>query len=54
MVLEDNGIGFDTSHDKNGNGLINMKNRAQNIRGKLFITSIVGKGTIVKYIGIVA
>lgn len=54
MVLEDNGIGFETSQDKNGNGLINMKNRAQNIRGKLFITSIVGKGTIVKYIGIVA
>lgn len=51
MVLKDNGQGFDMDKLQKGNGLINMKERAKKIGGKLFIESGVGKGTVVKYIG---
>jgi ligand-binding sensor domain-containing protein/two-component sensor histidine kinase len=51
MVLEDNGSSFDLETDSHGNGLRNMKDRAKKISGKLFLTSAVGKGTVVKYIG---
>ena len=51
MVLEDNGIGFEFDETKRGNGLVNMKKRVKKINGKLNIASILGKGTVVKYIG---
>ena len=51
MILSDNGTSFDLSSESQGNGLKNMKNRAKKISGKLYLTSNVGKGTVVKYIG---
>jgi ligand-binding sensor domain-containing protein/signal transduction histidine kinase len=46
MVLKDNGDGFDMLTVKKGNGLINMQTRAERLKGKLYIDSTRGKGTI--------
>lgn len=43
----DDGIGFDTSKNKNGIGLTNMHFRLENLNGKLHITS-TEKGTTIK------
>jgi signal transduction histidine kinase len=49
--ISDNGVGF-TSEDNNlGNGLINLKKRAETINGKITITSKIDQGTEVKFIG---
>ncbi len=45
LTVADNGIGFDTTQIKEGNGLKNLKARADAIQGNLMIESIVGKGT---------
>ncbi len=46
MIITDNGNGFDMdSKSVNGNGLGNMKTRAEEIHAKLDITSWPGKGT---------
>lgn len=45
MCVKDNGIGFDIEHADSGNGLSNMKKRAESMRGKLKITSDKGEGT---------
>ncbi len=50
MTLVDNGRGFERE-DSRGNGLDNMKLRAESIGGKLIVKSDVGVGTIIKYIG---
>lgn len=46
ISIEDNGIGFDTSKDYNGNGLLNMKKRIQSINGSIKISSTPGKTQI--------
>ncbi len=51
MVLADNGRGFNAKEYHKGNGLVNMQKRAKVIGGKLIISSELGKGTTVKYIG---
>ncbi len=51
MTLKDNGDGFDTELNSNGNGLDNMKDRASKIGGKLKVTSEKGIGTVVNYFG---
>ena len=48
LTIEDNGIGFDTSTQIQGNGLRTMPERAQKMKGNLKIISKVGKGTIVQ------
>lgn len=48
MILRDDGIGFDHTVSYNGNGLSNMRRRAQEINGKLTIDSSVGKGTSIE------
>jgi signal transduction histidine kinase len=48
LSIEDNGKGFDTQVSSSGNGLRNMKHRAQAIAARLAIESHVGKGTLVK------
>lgn len=56
VEIEDDGCGFDTSiiHSSNGSpderhyGLIGMRERAEKLGGKLFITSSPGKGTQVR------
>lgn len=46
IAIEDDGIGFDTSKNYNGNGLLNMKKRIQSIEGTLKISSTKGKTQI--------
>jgi signal transduction histidine kinase len=48
VFVEDNGVGFDAGTDSKGNGLTNMKRRAEESNAQLNITSHVGKGTIVE------
>ena len=48
MIVEDNGVGFDTSELKNKNsvGIVNTKNRVEIMcKGELIIESEPGKGT---------
>ncbi|RYY19126.1 MAG: hypothetical protein EOO04_22645, partial [Chitinophagaceae bacterium] len=45
MTIKDEGVGFDNVEADGGNGLINMKKRAQSLRGKLDIKSELNKGT---------
>ena len=46
LSITDNGKGFGAEEKtKNGNGLTNMKNRAEEIRGVLLIKSITAEGT---------
>jgi signal transduction histidine kinase len=50
VILEviDDGDGFDLSASVTGNGLVNMKSRANAIKGTLQIESAVGKGTALR------
>jgi ligand-binding sensor domain-containing protein len=49
--VNDNGSGFDAQAHPSGNGLKNMRNRAQRIGGAVTIGSTAGEGTIVEYTG---
>lgn len=51
ITLYDNGKGFDISDDFNGNGLVNMKARAENIGGSLRIQSSLETGSMIKFVG---
>ena len=46
--IEDDGIGFDTNGETEGNGLKNMQKRARDIGAELEIDSEAGRGTVVK------
>jgi len=48
LVIHDNGKGFDTNKSTEGNGLKNIKRRAQEIGAKVIIDSFPGKGTTVQ------
>lgn len=48
LALVDNGGGFDTSIESEGQGLMSMKRRAHRLKGSLEITSGGGAGTAVK------
>jgi two-component sensor histidine kinase len=45
MHIEDNGCGFDETLLNDGNGLINMRKRAEDLKGRLTIKSKPGLGT---------
>jgi ligand-binding sensor domain-containing protein len=47
IILQDDGCGFDKINNVNGNGLNNMKMRAEKIKGKLIIGSNVEAGTTI-------
>lgn len=53
IQIKDNGKGFEQAENENeyegfgGNGLINMKRRADNLGGKFEINSTLGKGTLI-------
>ncbi len=47
MVLRDDGKGFDMHTADKGNGINNMHVRASRLKGKLYIDSRFGKGTII-------
>jgi signal transduction histidine kinase len=48
IEIADDGVGFDLSHARNGNGLGNMKHRAEFLRGELVIISSPGQGSVLK------
>jgi signal transduction histidine kinase len=47
IEIKDNGIGFDLSNIKLGNGIQNMKSRIEEIGGEFEINSLENKGTLV-------
>ena len=47
LLIRDNGKGFDINNASLGNGLKNMKKRAEEIRAELVIDSVVGSGTTI-------
>lgn len=50
LEIRDDGVGFDLTAIKLGNGLINMEKRAKQLKGEYSIHSEPGKGTITKTI----
>ncbi len=50
LILEiaDNGVGFDPTGESDGQGLMSMRRRAANLRGKLEIESVAGQGTRIR------
>jgi two-component sensor histidine kinase len=48
LNIRDNGKGFDMLNGNRGNGLFNMKKRAEALNGKLNVVSDVGKGTLIE------
>ena len=49
LVVKDNGIGFDAASIRRGNGLANLKRRAEKLHGVLEINSCPGEGTTVSF-----
>jgi len=47
MTIADDGIGFDTRDGSQGNGLLNMQQRARSLGGELTLASAPGVGTTV-------
>ena len=45
LYIEDDGKGFDVNELKTGNGLVNMRRRADSMKGSFRIDSAVGRGT---------
>ena len=45
LTIEDDGVGFNVAGDSTGNGLRNMRERADAMGGSLRVTSKAGKGT---------
>jgi ligand-binding sensor domain-containing protein/signal transduction histidine kinase len=52
VCLHDDGKGFTGDCDSGGQGLTSMRNRAEKINGKLAIESAPGRGTTVRFTGI--
>jgi two-component sensor histidine kinase len=50
LTVKDDGIGFTTNNQNQGNGLYNMQKRSEVLKGKLTIDSAVGKGTMIQLI----
>jgi two-component system, NarL family, sensor histidine kinase UhpB len=48
LTIHDNGIGFDTNTTYTGNGLLSMKNRAEEMKAELKIESELGSGTYIR------
>ena len=48
LIIRDNGAGFDSAQKYNGNGLINMKKRADEMKAQLMIESGKGEGTSIQ------
>lgn len=47
-IVRDDGVGFDSNKEYDGNGLTNMKKRAEEMGALLSIESIVSKGTTIE------
>ena len=48
FIIRDDGVGFDNTQEYTGNGLGNMKKRAEEIDAALFIESGIGRGTSIE------
>ncbi|HSU51598.1 MAG TPA: two-component regulator propeller domain-containing protein [Segetibacter sp.] len=48
LKITDNGKGFDMANTNKGNGLLNMKKRAELLKGTLTVNSTAGEGTTVE------
>lgn len=48
LLIRDNGVGFETEAPSERNGLLNLRRRAQNLKGSLLIQSAPGQGTAVQ------
>lgn len=48
LKIRDDGKGFDSTSSNGGNGLVNMKKRAEFLKGRLLLDSAVGSGTRVE------
>ena len=48
LMIADDGEGFDASIESDGQGLVSMRRRAENLGGEFEIDSRIGQGTIVK------
>jgi signal transduction histidine kinase len=48
LEVTDDGVGFDTSADRGGNGLVSMRRRADRLGARLEIASRAGAGTGVR------
>lgn len=51
ISINDNGNGFDEKSIRQGNGIKNIQNRAEQIKGKIKIRSAIGSGTNITFIG---
>jgi len=49
LIIKDDGIGFDTTAESQGNGIANMNKRADVLGGKLIIDAALGKGTEITF-----
>ncbi len=47
IAIHDNGVGFDSASNADGNGLINMKRRLENLGGRCVVESRPGQGTTI-------
>ena len=47
LHISDDGKGFEINENGDGNGLQNIRNRAEKIGAKLKIESEIGKGTVI-------
>ena len=47
LTVQDDGRGFDPAHDGEGNGLVNMRERARMLGGELRVDSGGGHGTTI-------
>ena len=47
LTVADNGVGFDTSNESGGHGLMSMQRRVRRLKGTLDIRSAIGGGTTV-------
>jgi signal transduction histidine kinase len=48
FIIRDDGVGFNSKAEFGGNGLSNMKKRAEEIGALLLIESDIGKGTTIE------
>jgi signal transduction histidine kinase/ligand-binding sensor domain-containing protein len=48
LEIADDGVGFDTSAESEGHGLMSMRRRAENLGGALIVDSIKGRGTTIR------
>lgn len=48
LTIEDDGVGFDVGGASAGNGLRNMRERAEAMGGAMLVTSVAKKGTTLR------